>query len=130
MDILSLDVEMPILKQLFKDTPMVCFSDIVDKLQLLTDERQLIPNIIVLCNLLLINLATSVTLERSFSLARPIKTWQCATMTQKRFNSLCILNFHKHETDRIDLVSVENDVMAKHHERYSTFGKFSESDFV
>ena len=31
VDILSLDVEMPILKQLFKDTPVVCFSDIVDK---------------------------------------------------------------------------------------------------
>ena len=41
-DILSLDVEMPILKQLFKDTPVVCFSDTVDKLQLLPDERQLI----------------------------------------------------------------------------------------
>ena len=33
VDILSLDVEKPILKQLFKDTSVVCFSDIVDKLQ-------------------------------------------------------------------------------------------------
>ena len=64
VDILSLDVEMPILKQLFKDTPVVCFSDIVDKLQFLPDERQLIPSIIVLCNLLLTNLATSATPER------------------------------------------------------------------
>ena len=39
MDILSLDVEIPILKQVFKDTPVVCLSDIVDKLQLLPDER-------------------------------------------------------------------------------------------
>ena len=38
VDILSLDVEMPILKQLSKDTPVVCFSDIVDKWQLLPDE--------------------------------------------------------------------------------------------
>ena len=60
-DILSLDVEMPISKQLFTDTRVVCFSDIVDKLQLLPDERQLIPNIIVLCNLLLKNPATSAT---------------------------------------------------------------------
>ena len=37
VDILNLDVEMPILKQLFKDTPVVCFSDIVEKLQLLPD---------------------------------------------------------------------------------------------
>ena len=68
VDILSLDVEKPILKQLFKDTPVVCFSDILDKLQLLPDKRQLIPNIIVLCNLLLINPATSATLESSFSI--------------------------------------------------------------
>ena len=85
VDILSLDVEMPILKQLFKDTPVVCFSDIVDKLQLLPDERQLIPNIIVLCNLLLINPATSATPERSFSSARRIKTWQ-QTRTRNRQN--------------------------------------------
>ena len=60
----SFDVEMAFLKQLFKDAPVVCFSDIVDKLQLLPDERQLIPNIVVLCNLLLINPATSATQER------------------------------------------------------------------
>ena len=64
VDILSLDVEMLILKQLFKDTPVVCFSDIVEKLQLLPDERQLIPNIIVLCNLLLMNPATSATVQK------------------------------------------------------------------
>ena len=109
---------------------MVCFSDIVDKLQLLPHERQLIPNIIVLCNLLLINPTTSATPERSFSLARLIKTQQRATMTQKRFNSFAILSFHKYEIDRTDLVSVGNDFIAKHHERYFTFGKFSESDFV
>ena len=82
VDILSLDVEMPISKQLFTDTRVVCFPDIVDKLQLLPDERQLIPNIIVFCNLLLINPVNSATPERSFSLARRIKTWQRATMTQ------------------------------------------------
>ena len=109
---------------------MVCFSYIVDKLQLLPDERQLIPNIIVLCNLLLINPATSAIPERSFSLARRIKTWQRVTMTQKRFSSLAILNFHKHKTDRIDLVPVGNDFIAKHHGRYSTFGKLNETDFV
>ena len=109
---------------------MVCFSDIVHKLQLLPDERQLMPNIIVLCNLLLINPPSSATPESSFSFARRIKTRQRETMTEKRFKSLAILNFHKHETDRIDLVSVGNDFIAKHHERYSTFGKFSESDFV
>ena len=129
-DILSLDVEMPILKQLFTDTLVVCFTDIADKLQMLPDERQLIPNINVLCNLLLIKPATSATPERSFPLARCIKTWQRGTMPQKRFNSLTVLNFYRHKTDRIDLLSVGNDFIAEHHERHSTFGKFNESDFV
>ena len=94
VDILNLDVEMPILKQLFKVTTVVCFSNIVDKLQLLRDERQRMPNMIVLCNLLLINPATSATPGSSFSLAGRTKTWYLET--QKCFNSLTILNFHKH----------------------------------
>ena len=75
VDISSLDVEMSILKQFFKDAPVVCFPDFIDKLQLLPDGRQLIPNIIVLYNLLLINPATIATQERSFSLSRRMKTW-------------------------------------------------------
>ena len=47
-------------------------------------------------------------------------------MTQNRSNSLVILNFHKHETIKIYLVSVGKDFIAKHHGRYSTFGKVSE----
>ena len=38
-DILSLDEEMPFLRQPFKDAPVVFFSDIAGKLQLLPDER-------------------------------------------------------------------------------------------
>ena len=75
VDILSLDVEMSILKELFKDAPVVFFPDFIAKLQLLPDERQLIPNIIVLYNLLLINSATIAAQERSFSLCRRMKTW-------------------------------------------------------
>ena len=107
---MSLDEEMPILKKLFNDTPVLFFSDIVNKLQLLPGKRQVIQNIIVFCNLLSINLATSATSERSFSLARR------ATVTQKGFVSLVILDFHKHVTDRIDFVSVGNDFIAKHQE--------------
>ena len=108
---------------------MVCFSDIVDKLQLLTDERQLIPNII--------NLQFTVNkpcyqcdTKKVIFISQTYQNMATCDNDKKRFNSLAILNFHKRETDRIDLVSVENDFMAKHHERYSTFGKFSESDFV
>ena len=47
-------------------------------------------------------------------------------MTQNRSNSLVILNFHKHEINKIYLVSAGKDFIAKHHGRYSTFGKLSE----
>ena len=50
-------------------------------------------------------------------------------MSQRRFNSLAILNCHKDETDKIDLVSVGNDFVSKHNERYCTFGKFVKDDF-
>ena len=77
----------------------------------------------------MLNPATSATPERSFSLARRIKTWQRATMSQRRFNSLAILNCHKDGTDKIDLVSVGNDFVSKHNEGYRTFGKFVKDDF-
>ena len=51
-------------------------------------------------------------------------------MTKKHLESLVILNFHKRGTDRIYLVSVENNFAAKHHERLPTCRKFSIRDFV
>ena len=68
--------------------------------------------------------------KRSNSFTRHIKTWQHAIMIKKHLESLVILNFHKHGTDRIYLVSVENNFAAKHHDRLSTYRKFSKSDFV
>lgn len=38
-NILSYDVEMPILKQFFKDTPVAYFSEFAGKLQSLPDEK-------------------------------------------------------------------------------------------
>lgn len=126
---LKLEVEIPIFRQLFKNSSVLCFTDVVDHLQNLTDERCLIPNVMIIIYILMVNPATSATPERSFSLARRIKTWQRATMSQRRFNSLAILNCHKDETDKIDLVSVGNDFVSKHNERYRTFGKFVKDDF-
>ena len=40
------------------------------------------------------------------------------------------IDHFKNETEGIDLVSVRNGFIARHHERYSTFRKFRESDFV
>ena len=35
------------------------------------------------------------------------------TMTQKRFNSLAILNCHKLRTDEIDLIKIANEFVSK-----------------
>ena len=48
-------------------------------------EKSLILNVVVLCNLLIVNPATSCTQARSFSTARRLKTWLRSTMTN--FNS-------------------------------------------
>ena len=125
----KLEVEIPIFRQLFKNSSVLCFTDVVDHLQNLTDERCLIPNVMIIIYILMVNPATSATPDRSFSLARRIKTWQRATMSQRRFNSLAILNCHKDETDKIDLVSVGNDFVSKHNERYRTIGKFVKDHF-
>ena len=50
-------------------------------------------------------------------------------MTQVRLNSLAILNCHKKETDKLDLVAVGNDFVEKHNERKLYFGKFVDNQW-
>ena len=91
-----------------------------DQLQTLMDQIELIPNIMVLCGLLLVRAFTSATPETSFSLARPFKTWKRRTMTQKHFTLSVTVNvFYKN-------ASVRNNFIAKNNESYSAFEKFSE----
>ena len=91
-------------------------------------ERSLITNVIKLMKLALVGAATSATPERSFSLARRLKTWLRSTMSQKRFNSLAILSFYKEPTDKISLVNVANEFVASKPMRNSIFGKFCNDD--
>jgi hypothetical protein len=79
--------------------------------------RSLFPQVIRLTNLLSIVLATSATAERSFSCLRRLKTWLKSTMSQKRLNSIAILNAHRDISPDIDSVLSEfvglNDVRSK-----------------
>ena len=60
------------------------FSDIIEQLESLhPTKRALILNLLTIIHLILINLATSCIPERSFSVARGIKTWLRLTMTTK-----------------------------------------------
>ena len=93
-------------------------------------QKSLIPNAVVLCNLLIVNPATSCTPERSFSTARCLKTWLRSTVTNRRVNSLGLLNVHKELTDKLDLGEVGNEFISLNVERFQCFGKFVESDFT
>ena len=81
---------------LFQGSNCKTFSDILECLESLhTTKCALIPNLLTTVHIMLINPATSCTPERSFSVARRIKTWLRSTMTTKRFNNLPILSIHK-----------------------------------
>jgi hypothetical protein len=55
-----LAMEFDLFKTLFKDTTPICFDDIHKQLKdMPREERLLIPNVITICQLLLINPATS-----------------------------------------------------------------------
>lgn len=124
----SLKTELLLLKTIYESKNYElpeCFSDLISVLKKTqTAERKLIPNIFILAKILLVNAATSATAERSFSLARRLKTWIRSTMSQKRFNSLAILNIYKDLTDTIEFVDVGNKFIEGHPRRQLTFGKF------
>ena len=117
-------VECDILRVLFKEEKAVCFKDIVSHLKGLGKKKELIPNVVTICKLLLVNPATTATAERSFSLARRVKTWMRSNMVPRRFNSVAILHSHKKMTDEIDLKVIANDFAAKNDRRKRMFGRF------
>ena len=67
--------------------------------------RPMINEVITTCKLLVINIATSATGERSFSTVRRIKTWLVANLSLKIFTHLS-LNTHKTRTDNVSTVDV------------------------
>ena len=100
------------------------FSDITEHLESLHPTKcALIPNLLTIVHLILINPATSCTPERSFSVARRIKTWLRSTMTTKRFNNLfCQFS--------INLVDIGNEFTSKYDGRRMNLGKFVPSDLL
>ena len=93
-----------------------------------SDTRLLFPNVMIVIQLLPINPATSATPERSFSVARRIKTRLRSSMTPPRFNALSFLHTHKDLVDGLDVISVANDFVSLNSVRYNNFGTFTKSD--
>ena len=129
-DISALPAELMILRTMFANESVSYFEEI--KVKLMNDytkaERILIKNVIKMMKLVFVGAATSATPERSFSLARRLKTWLRSTMNQKRFNSLAILSFHKEITDEISVVDAANEFVATKPTRKNIFGNFSNND--
>ena len=87
-----------------------------------------ITEVIVICKLLLVNPATSATGERSFSMARRVKTWLHANMKQQRLNNVALLHTHKARTDKIRLLDVANEFFQRNDNGFCSFDKFTDLD--
>ena len=115
--------QLEILKVLIKDAQINCF------VKSLTDhEKHMITEVIVICKLLLVNPATSATGERSFSMARRVKTRLRANMKQQCFNNVALLHTNKARTDKIRLLDVANEFVQRNENRFRNFGKFTDLD--
>ena len=122
----ELEVELQTLKVLLKDKDIVYADDLISEMQSLpSEEKKLIKNVCILCKLLVVNPATSATAERTFSMARRVKTWMRSTMLPSRFNSLAILTFHKEQTDSLDLIATANAFACSNDNRKRLFGVFT-----
>ena len=126
----SLPYELELLPTIFSGFKPVKFSDVVDVIQSLSNEkRKLIKNVVIIIRLILTRGATSATPERSFSTMRRLKTWLRSTMSQKRFNALTMMNENKAILDTISLIDIANEFVSVHPSRQNIFGiKFTESD--
>ena len=91
-----------------------------------TPERKLINEVISVCKLILVNPATSASVERSFPLP---EDWLRSTMTQERFTNLTILNSHKERTNKQTFSCRPcKRIFRRNHNRRRNFGVFKDSD--
>ena len=123
-----LESELEIWKTVFNDS--LCFKDIHSMLGSLSEsKRKQIPNLINICQLLIVNPATSCTTERSFLTAQRLKSWLRASLTSKQFNAFAILNSNKDLMDKLDLKEIGNEFISKNDECFCQFGRFTKEDF-
>ena len=142
VDVTALRSQLCLLPAVFKDAlgNIFCFDDFLNELKELPNEErqlkelpneecQLIRHVVTISKLLHVNPATSASGERSFSMARRLKTWLRSKMTQERFNSLAILHSHKCKTDTLNLLDIGNQFVSNEN-RHRNFGKFVREDIL
>ena len=72
--------------------------------------------------------ATNAVSERSFSVLKRIKSYLRSTTSNNRLNHLMVLHVHKDKLDKLDLVKVANDFVARVDSRRQVFGVFTTND--
>ena len=131
IDPMQVQTDAFLMSTMFQGSNYKNFSDILEHLESLHPTKcALLPNLLTIVHLILIHPATSCTPERSFSVARRIKTWLRSAMTIMRFNNLSILSIHKELTDSINLVDIGNEIVSKYDGRRMNLGKFAPSDLL
>jgi nitrate/nitrite-specific signal transduction histidine kinase len=93
---------------------------------LVPEVQQLFTQVKELLLLLLVNPASSVSAERSFSALRRLLTWLRSTMTQERLNSCAVCNVHSDLLDEVDIHSVASEFASCNNVRRRIFGQFVE----
>ena len=118
LDVEALQAETPVLRTILSEVDVTCFNDIYKHLKETTADKELVPNVVILCNLLIVNPSTSCTPERLFSIARRLKIWLRSTRSGRCFNALGLLNVHKELTVKLDLLQVGNDLNDEQHQYF------------
>ena len=90
----DLNVELTTFKVLMKDKQIEHFHGLLKEMKLLENpEKKFMVNVCKICRILAVNPTSSATAERTFSLARRVKTWMRSKMLPTRFNYVSIHNF-------------------------------------
>ena len=109
----------------------VSINDILKCLKgLTTAQKKLMSLVVVVVKLLLLAPCTNAISEHSCSALRRVNTYLRNTMSQSRLNHCMILNIHKDQIDKINLIDIANKFCWNNKSRQTYFGKFSEHDVV
>ena len=128
IDMDRLPCQLDLFKVMLQDYEILCFNDIHEIVKCFTAAQlDAIGEVSKIIHLILINPATSATGERSFSMARRIKTWLRSTMTPQRFNNLSILHEYKDRCRQLNLVDIANAFVSNENRHYR-FGLFTKDD--
>ena len=120
----SLTNEIDTLKVILNGNIVESFDDILKCVKGQQHQLMMMPYIVNLLKLLLGNPATSTTTERSFFLARRLKTWMYSTMLPGRLNAIAISYEHKTLTDRLNLADIAKEFVCRNESRTCASGNF------